>query len=81
MSARRVLWIVMAVAVVVGVAFVPIRTLNCPAWNVWVTDQSGQPVSSMTVRLLYQKTPLKASLTKPMRLPMRKSMWPSPPKL
>jgi hypothetical protein len=38
----------------VGVGFVPFRTLDCPAWDVWVTDPSGQPVSGVTVRLTYE---------------------------
>jgi hypothetical protein len=49
MSIRRKLWITVAVAVCV--AFIPVKSLNCPAWDVWVTDQSGQPVSDVTVRL------------------------------
>jgi hypothetical protein len=52
MSARRTLWILAAFAV--GVAFIPLRSLDCPAWDVWVTDQSGQPVSGSTVRLSYR---------------------------
>lgn len=49
MSARRRFWIIAAVAT--GVAFIPVRSLNCPAWDVWVTDQGGQPVPGVTVRL------------------------------
>ena len=54
MSARRLLWIFVASVVVVGVTLVPLRSLNSPAWDVWVTDQSGHPVSGITVRLTYQ---------------------------
>lgn len=35
-------------------SFVPFRTLASPAWDVWVADQSGNPVSGITVRLSYQ---------------------------
>ena len=49
MSARRTLLIIAAVAVLAP--FIPVRSLNCPAWDVWVTDQSGQAVSGVTVRL------------------------------
>jgi hypothetical protein len=41
----------MAAVVAVGVAFVQVSSLDCPAWDVWVTDPSGQPVSGVTVRL------------------------------
>jgi hypothetical protein len=46
------LWVIGAVAV--GVALIPVRSLNCPAWDVWVSDQSGQPVAGVTVRLTWQ---------------------------
>jgi hypothetical protein len=52
MSARKVLWIV--VALTLGMAFIPLRSLDCPAWDVWVIDPNGQPVSGLTVRLTYQ---------------------------
>ena len=54
MPARRVLWMLVVIAMVVGVAIVPIRSLDCPAWDVWVTDQGGHPVSDITVRLTYR---------------------------
>ncbi|HKW16857.1 MAG TPA: hypothetical protein VJO35_05055 [Terriglobales bacterium] len=47
-----IFWI--AVMVVVLAFIVPIRSLDCPAWDVWVTDQTGQPVSGVTVRLTCQ---------------------------
>lgn len=48
------LWVFIAIAIVVGVAFLPLRPLECPSWDVWVTDQSGQPISGVTVRLTYR---------------------------
>lgn len=54
MSDRRVLWVFVVVAIAGGVAFIPIRSLSCPAWDVWVTDQSCHPVSGVAVRLTYQ---------------------------
>ena len=52
MSTRSTVWIIAAFAI--GAVFVPLRSLDCPAWDVWVADQSGQPVSGLTVRLTYQ---------------------------
>ncbi len=52
MLARSTVWIIAALAV--GTIFIPLRSLDCPAWDVWVTDQSGQPVSGITVRLTYR---------------------------
>jgi hypothetical protein len=52
MSAWKLLWIV--AAVVVCVACIPVKSLNCPAWDVWVIDETGQPVSGMAVRLTFQ---------------------------
>ena len=54
MSARRVFWIFVGVAILVGVAFVPITSLSSPVWDVSVTDQGGHPISSTTVRLAYR---------------------------
>jgi hypothetical protein len=42
------------VVIAIVLAFVPVRSLNCPAWDVWVTDQSGHSVSGVTVRLTYR---------------------------
>jgi hypothetical protein len=52
MSVPRSFWIL--VVFVVGAGFVPFRALNCPVWDVWVTDQKGMPVSGITVRLTYR---------------------------
>lgn len=52
MPARTLLGVFAAVAIVL--AFVPIRSVSSPAWDVWVTDQSGQLVSGITVRLTYR---------------------------
>lgn len=53
MSARKVIIWMAAVAAIVLI-FVPIRSLSSPAWEVWVRDQSGHPVSGITVRLTYR---------------------------
>ena len=37
-----------------GAVFIPMRSLDCPVWDVWVTDRSGQSVSGVTVRLTYR---------------------------
>jgi hypothetical protein len=39
----------MIAGVAVGVACIPVKSLDCPAWDVWVTDQKGQPVHGVTV--------------------------------
>lgn len=49
---RRLLWITVVIAV--GLACIPVKSLNCPSWDVWVVDERGQPVSGMTVRLICQ---------------------------
>jgi len=54
MSVRRALWIFVAVAFVVGVAFVPITSLSRPDWDVWITDEGGHPIAGTTVRLAYR---------------------------
>jgi hypothetical protein len=54
MSARKVLWIFVAVAIVLSVAFVPITSLSSPAWEVWITDQGGHPIPGITVRLTHR---------------------------
>ena len=54
MSRRKVLWIAVGVALIAGITFIPLRSLGCPAWDVWVVDQNGRPVSGVTVRLTYQ---------------------------
>jgi hypothetical protein len=50
MAARRQVWIIIAL-VAATVLFVPVKSLNCPAWDVWVTDPENRPVSGVTVRL------------------------------
>jgi hypothetical protein len=40
--------------VVAGALFIPARSLNSPAWDVWVTDESGQRVLGVTVRLTFR---------------------------
>jgi hypothetical protein len=40
-------------AIVLVLIFIPFRSRNCPDWDVWVSDPSGQPVSGVTVRLSY----------------------------
>jgi hypothetical protein len=54
MSAQKVVWTFVAAVIVVGIALIPLRSLDSPAWDVWVTDQSGHPISGLTVRLTYQ---------------------------
>jgi Bacterial Ig-like domain (group 1) len=49
---RRILLILAACAF--ALAFVPIKTLNSPGWNVLVVDQNGHPIPGITVRLSYQ---------------------------
>jgi hypothetical protein len=52
MPGQRTFWVVAAFAV--GVAFIPVKSLNCPDWEVWVTDPRGQPVSGVTIRLTFR---------------------------
>src|SRR6266404_2486758 len=52
MSLRKMLLILVACALGLGV--IPLESLNCPAWDVWVVDQNGQPVSGIAVRLSYK---------------------------
>jgi hypothetical protein len=52
MPARSALWVLVATAVLA--TFTPMRSLNCPSWDVWVTDEGGHPVSYITVRLTYR---------------------------
>jgi len=42
----------MVAAVTFGAAFIPVKSLDCPTWDVWVADQSGVPVPGATVRLI-----------------------------
>jgi hypothetical protein len=46
------LWIIAALALVM--ALIPLRSLDCPVWDVWVSDQNDHPVSGITVRLTYR---------------------------
>src|SRR5690348_15992854 len=50
MAARRKVWIIIAL-VAATVLFIPVKSLDCPAWDVWVTDSEIRPVSGVTVRL------------------------------
>src|SRR5438477_13086353 len=47
-------WLVGLAAMMVVVAFIPLRSVQCPAWDVLVTDENGHPLSGITVRLTYQ---------------------------
>jgi hypothetical protein len=51
-SPKRVFLVFLAFAV--GFAFVPFKSLNCPAWDTWIVDEHGNPVPGITVRLSYQ---------------------------
>ncbi len=46
-------WGLFTAAVVLGAAilFFPLSYTEHPAWDIWVTDQSGRPVEGITVRL------------------------------
>jgi len=52
MSAKRTLWIWTSIPVIL--AFIPFKSLNCPSWDVWVTDGNGKALPGMTVLLTYQ---------------------------
>ena len=52
MSARTTLWIL--AALLAGAAVVPVRSLDCPSWDVWVADQTGQPIGGATVRVSFR---------------------------
>lgn len=43
-----------AIAIVIGVVFIPLRSRASPSWDVWVTDKNGRPVAGVTVRLTFQ---------------------------
>jgi hypothetical protein len=49
-------WLVAGLLLVALTVFMawPTTTAQCPMWDVWVVDQSGQPLQGMTVRLTYQ---------------------------
>jgi hypothetical protein len=51
---RRVLWTLIAVVIVAGLAFVPLKSLICPAWDVWVTDRGGRQITGATVRVTFR---------------------------
>src|SRR5437763_1736829 len=53
MSARQKV-LLLIVAGAVGLGFVPFSSLNCPAWDVLVVNESGNPVAGVTVRVSYQ---------------------------
>jgi hypothetical protein len=46
--------IAVVAVIIVGLSLIPIPYLACPAWDVWVVDDRGQPVRGVTVRLTYQ---------------------------
>jgi hypothetical protein len=50
MVARRKVWMIIALAAAT-VLFIPVKSLDCPAWDVWVTDSENRPISDVTVRL------------------------------
>jgi hypothetical protein len=52
MRARRPFLILAALAV--GALFIPVKSLECPTWDIRVSNESGRPVSGITVRLSYQ---------------------------
>ena len=41
-------------AIVFGLLLIPIPYRACPTWDVWVVDDSGQPLRDVTVLLVYQ---------------------------
>lgn len=45
---------VLSLAALVAFFAWPTATAQCPMWEVWVVDESGQPLQGMTVRLTYQ---------------------------
>ncbi len=45
--------ILFSVAVIAFLAW-PTTTAQCPMWEVWVVNESGQPLEGMIVRLTYQ---------------------------
>src|SRR5450432_2023982 len=49
----RLVAVLLLVALPVFMAW-PTTTAQSPMWDVWVLDQSGQPLQGMTVRLTYQ---------------------------
>lgn len=51
---RRGLLAVLSLAALVVFLVWPTASLQCPLWEVWVVDQSGQAIQGMTVRLTYQ---------------------------
>jgi len=36
------------------VAFIPVKSLDCPTWDVWVADSESHQVAGITVRLTYR---------------------------
>ena len=52
MSAWKIILILAATAAVA--ALIPLTTLNCPSWDVWISDENGRPVPGITVRLSYK---------------------------
>lgn len=52
MSAIKVLLIILMIST--GAAFIPLTTIECPSWDVRVTDRTERPLQGVTVRLYFK---------------------------